>query len=331
MDELKELEKHIAKEYGQASRELQEKWDKYINGWDEGSGDSRIHHKSLLERYKEEYQAYQEGKYTKEQFDAWYYAQIGRGERWQNLKDQMSSRMTEAKQSATSLINNVLPKAYTKSFNDFSEVERVAKMSIGQMGIRWDLVDEYTIKNLMLNKNNVTEYRVDYKFRSYPQSTLRPLAINPIKDYEWNSKMIQNALLQGILQGESIGKIANRFQDVMVRNRNSAIRNARTAVTGARNRGKLDRWGDLKSQGCEMTKIWVALGDDRVRDWHADADGQEVPYDEPFIVGGEEMECPCDSYGSPRNVYNCRCQMKLGKIKFKPTLSDEQRSKIRIY
>jgi hypothetical protein len=59
----------------------------------------------------------------------------------------------------------------------------------------------------------------------------------------------------------------------------------------------------------DKTKTWVAILDDHTREWHAEADGQEVPFDQPFEVDGEElMEPGDDSMGaSPENVINCRC------------------------
>ena len=48
--------------------------------------------------------------------------------------------------------------------------------------------------------------------------------------------------------------------------------------------------------------------DGRERSSHRIADGQTVDADEPFIVGGEEMDSPHDLNGSPENVINCRCR-----------------------
>ena len=56
-------------------------------------------------------------------------------------------------------------------------------------------------------------------------------------------------------------------------------------------------------------KEWLATLDGRVRDAHAAADGQVVPMDEPFDVGGELMMYPGDSSlgASLGNVIQCRC------------------------
>lgn len=59
--------------------------------------------------------------------------------------------------------------------------------------------------------------------------------------------------------------------------------------------------------GRGFKRVWVAILDDRTRDWHAEADGQEVGIDEPFIVNGEELDYPGDPNGSDENIINCRC------------------------
>lgn len=57
-------------------------------------------------------------------------------------------------------------------------------------------------------------------------------------------------------------------------------------------------------------KTWVAILDDHTRPAHEEADGQEVDYDEPYEVDGEQlMEPRDDSLGaSDGNIMNCRCE-----------------------
>jgi hypothetical protein len=54
-------------------------------------------------------------------------------------------------------------------------------------------------------------------------------------------------------------------------------------------------------------KQWLTAGDDRVRETHAEADGQIVPIDQEFDVGGEALDYPGDPSGSDEEVCNCRC------------------------
>ena len=56
-------------------------------------------------------------------------------------------------------------------------------------------------------------------------------------------------------------------------------------------------------------KMWVTKHDQRVRHTHVEADGQTVPIDKPFEVGGSELQFPCDPLGSAKEIVNCRCQV----------------------
>jgi len=55
------------------------------------------------------------------------------------------------------------------------------------------------------------------------------------------------------------------------------------------------------------SKTWLSAGDDRVRPTHAEADGQNVPIDQPFNVGGEDLMYPGDPAGSDEECMQCRC------------------------
>jgi len=58
-------------------------------------------------------------------------------------------------------------------------------------------------------------------------------------------------------------------------------------------------------------KEWITMGDEKVRSSHASANGQTVPSEESFDVGGEGLDHPGDSSGSAGNVINCRCKMRM--------------------
>lgn len=81
---------------------------------------------------------------------------------------------------------------------------------------------------------------------------------------------------------------------------------ARTETVAAFNGGQFEGSRALGQYGPKM-KRWTAVTDSRTRVEHLDADGQTVPYDQPFVVGGEEMMFPHDPTASAANVVNCRC------------------------
>lgn len=87
-----------------------------------------------------------------------------------------------------------------------------------------------------------------------------------------------------------------------------AERIARTEIQAARQAAAFAVALAEVEDGRPMKKIWHTARDERVRDWHAAAHGQEQPIDKPFTVGGEELDYPGDrEHGSAANTIQCRC------------------------
>jgi HK97 family phage portal protein len=119
-------------------------------------------------------------------------------------------------------------------------------------------------------------------------------------------KDIYDQLIEGIQNGESIPQLGSRMKTLFeetYKNRSQTI--ARTETISATNYAKLEAGG----QAGMRVKVWVAAIDEKVRLTHAEANGQTVSIDEPFIVGGEELMFPGDKNGSPGEIINCRCTL----------------------
>ena len=134
------------------------------------------------------------------------------------------------------------------------------------------------------------------------------------KDERWNTKQLTSKLMQGIMNGDSINKIATSFFDVIGNNKASALRNARTMMTQAECAGRLDSYNNLAEQGVVLKKVWIATPDDRTRESHLELDGEEVDTDDKFSNG---LMYPGDPSGEPEEVYNCRCSIRTHIIGFK--------------
>jgi hypothetical protein len=68
----------------------------------------------------------------------------------------------------------------------------------------------------------------------------------------------------------------------------------------------------LKVVGMTIYKYWQYTHDTRTREDHIQAGkdysvSKAIPYDEPFLVGGEELMFPLDPKGSAEQTINCRC------------------------
>jgi len=161
------------------------------------------------------------------------------------------------------------------------------------LNLQFTLYDERTVERLLKEQPNLLP---------------KPKIDIPL-DMRWNQQKIAGEIAQGILTGEPIPKIAQRLRNVTDMNKNSAIRNARTAVTGAQNAGRIESYHYAESIGIKLQKEWLATLDDRTRDTHRELDGQRVDVDEPFKIDGEEIMYPGDPDAAGHLTYGCRCSL----------------------
>ena len=293
--ELANLEKRIAKVYKEAADDLQSTIDDYFAKFAKRDEKQR----ALLEA----------GEITEQEYKQWRLAQMGRGERFKALQKRVAERYTKANQTAVSYVNDATPGIYSLNHNYAAyTIESVA----GDVG--FDLWDEQTVKRLIVDNPEVMPY--------YPPEK----ALNRGIDLAYGKRQISASVTSSILQGKSIPGIAKDLQTrIPDMNKSSAIRTARTAVTGAQNAGRMDSYVAATKMGIEMEREWVSALDARTRPEHAEADGQVVGVDKPFIVGGEKLMFPGDRSGSGWNIYNCRCT-QIARVKNVPEATERRSS-----
>ena len=280
--ELEKMERHLSAIYARAAKELQEKADKYFKRFEELDAKKR----ELVEA----------GKMTEQEYRQWRQNKIMTGQHWTTLKEQAAQELLQANRTAQEYINGRLPSVYTLNYNRTSE-----GISEAVKGYSFELVDASTVKNLATSDKTLLPYKyVDGK-----------------KDVRWNTAKVNSEVLQGIVQGESIPNIAKRLQNVTEMNRASAIRNARTTVTSAENKGRMDSLHAAAEKGVITHKIWLAAIDARAREAHRLLDGQEQEIDDPFDSELGPIMYPGDVDADPANVYQCRCSLTYKVIGFK--------------
>lgn len=118
---------------------------------------------------------------------------------------------------------------------------------------------------------------------------------------------IQDQLAQGTQAGEGVPALTKRVQGVFdTASKSRAQTIARTETIGALNESA-NAYAKNLPPGIVGRKEWMAHHDDRTRSTHSLADGQSVPLDQPFHVGGSLMEFPGDPAAPPDETINCRC------------------------
>lgn len=118
----------------------------------------------------------------------------------------------------------------------------------------------------------------------------------------------QGAVLIGWQDGETIGVMADRVQDVAKAKSKKAASIAQTAVTTVVNGSE---WSTMLAVASKFnavtTKEWVATHDSHTRPTHFAADGQVVALNQKFVVGDALLDFPGDPLGDLDEIINCRC------------------------
>ena len=275
-EKLEEMEKRLSAIYSRAEKEIQQTADEYFSKFAKQDEAKR----KLLEQ----------GKITEDEYTKWRKGKVMYGKRFAEMKEQCAKQLLNVNQTAIAYVNGELPEVYAINYNALeSAVDGVG-------GYSFALVDADTVRNLAVTDTSLLPYK----------------EIDPAKDIPWNMKKINAETLQGILQGESMDKIAKRIMNVQEMNKTQAIRSARTIVTGAENKGRQDSYARAEADGIILQKEWLSSDQPgRTRDWHMPYSFTSlvVDQDKPFENSLGKIMFPGDPSADGANVWNCRCSM----------------------
>lgn len=290
---IQQTEDEIATVYRQAAKETTEKLNDYLRRFE------------IKDRKWQEW--VKDGVKTGEEYRKWRTGQMIMGNRWQKMRDQLAKDLTNADQIARSVAKGHAPEVYALNHNYATyEVEHGLGVSTS-----YTLYDVQTVERLLRQNPKLL-----------PDPSPRGRVARQIaqgKATRWNRQHIQSALMQGILQGESIPKLSRRLEQVAEMDHKAAIRYARTMMTGAQNAGRVDGYKRAQDIGIDLEQQWLATLDGRTRHSHRQMDGKHVPVGELFPNG---CEFPGDPNGPPEEVYNCRCTLIAYLKGFERDLSD---------
>ena len=287
---LDKMERRLRAIYTRASREIGEAWKAYLK-----EAGTEI---AELQKQYQEAKAANDTELTRQLGKSLQKAKRERtftDKRYRELTRQTAEQLAHVNETATAYINNNLPEVYAMNYNATGE----AFNGIG--GYSFTLTDADTVRNLVESDRSFLPMR-DLDFS---------------RDVAWNIEKMNAEVLQGILQGEPIDKIADRLAQVIGMNLRSAISAARTMVTSAENKGRQDGFERAAAMGIILEREWIATSDGRTRDWHRELDGVTTAVDEPFENAIGKIMYPGDPSANGANVWNCRCTIAAKILGFK--------------
>jgi hypothetical protein len=230
------------------------------------------------------------GEIDHDYYKKWRLNHIGRGKRYEQMRDNLAERIYKANEVANSYINDSTPTIYSLNWNysayTIDAIHKNADLT---------LYDEQTVKRLIKEEPNLMPH--------YPKE--RALAKG--YDLEYSKKVITNTITRSVLTGRTLKQMSEELQrSILGMGLTSSLRAARTSYTSAQNGGRLACMESAKARGIDVQKQWLTARDNRVRDSHLDINAEIKPINKPF---GNGLMYPADRDGPPREVYNCRCTL----------------------
>lgn len=275
---VKRVERRLSSVYRQAQRDIDDK----LKDWQE-------RHKKRDARYRQMVAA---GEMSKEDYRAWLRGQVFQEKQWQARRDEIDNILLNADRAAQNIVNEGKLGVFAANANYMGyTLERDSNIDTGFV-----LYSEGTVARLIEDD---------------PQILPKPApGVKKELAFPYYNKLMTSAITQGIVQGETISEIAGRVARTTGESSyKSAMRNARTAYTGAQNAGRIEGLHQAQRLGIKVKKKWLAILDSRTRDTHRDLDGQTQEVDDPFVVDGDEIMFPGDPTAKPALTYNCRCTL----------------------
>ncbi len=231
-----------------------------------------------------------EGKMTESEYIRWRKNKMLYGEHWKRLENDLALEYLATNQTAIAYVNGRLPDVYALNYN-YSMEDIASQVSDLGGDYHFELVDAQTVKNLAVSDETLLPYKY----------------VDGVRDVRWNTQKVNSAMLQGILAGDSVPNLAKQLRTVTGMNLTSSIRNARTTVTSAENKGRQDSYERAEKDGIKLRREWIAAIDYRTRHAHRLLDGQLADVGKPFKSELGPIMYPGDPKADPSNVYNCRC------------------------
>jgi len=283
-ERLRRLEARLSNLYKDAEAEMREKWNAYFEG-----------HKKTVEKLLEKIRNAKDDEAKKKATKAYLDYMKGHvmtDKYYKGMVRELSRQYAEVNARAQEIINGQRAAFFADGYN--ISADEINHFAIDEgIGIRFDLCDENTIAWLA----------------EHPDRLLMPppSGARIPEDEQWNRKLINSQMMQGIVQGESIPKIAKRLENVTDGDKKACIRRARTMATNAENAGRVQSMQNAEGWGVKLRKEWMCTHDSRTRHTHLLLDGEKIDTDDVFWNG---CRWPGDHLGPPEETWNCRCTIR---------------------
>lgn len=219
--------------------------------------------------------------------------EVNKYDRLDKLTEIVTMQILTANKTALNDINKFLLRTYQDNYN-------------------------YVANGLKMGLDEISKSETKEELKENP-NPFNEIAIENAKDKDQIKRKVKSSLLTSILRTATVGGAFAGLKPIFESNLKSSLTIAITQATNIENMARYDAMAEAEKRaeenGMVLVKVWRTEEDEKVRDDHARAEGQEAMVDEPFYVGGERLMYPGDITGSAGNIINCRCHLEYKFVK----------------
>lgn len=285
-ERLAQLENRLTRLYSDSANELTRQLNEYMEQYEA--------------QYNEMRASLARGEITQQEYERWARNRFLRTRQMQQQIESLTNDMVRADELAVQMVNGELPDVYVSSFNYSGFRGEVLADAAGYDYANFTLYNADAMRIIMAEDPDLIPWEEP--------------SVDIPRDMRWNRQHIQNAVAQGILQGDGIREISNRLLPIVNMDRNAATRTARTAFTAVQNEARRDATRRLRDAGIPMVEPWMSVLRSNTRDTHLMLHGtypnQDGLYGEGIIFSGNLLRFPGDPHGDPEQIYNCQCRVQ---------------------
>ena len=286
-DNLSNLESRLSDAYHRAGEGIQQRLDNFLSAYEAKDAE-------MLQRVND-------GIIDEHEYIMWRQNNILRTRQMEAQINAITQDLVNVDGIAMQMVNGELPEIYTSSYN----------FGIYRADVQRAMVGGY-------NETSFSLYNADalriLETENPDLIPWKPCEQDIPKDKRWNRAHVQNAITQGILQGDSIAQLSKRLLPIVNMDENASRRTARTAYTSIQNQARRDATQAVRDTGIEMDEPWMSVLQANTRDTHLMLHGtlpnKDGLYGEGIIPSGNFLRYPADPDGDPEQIYNCQCRVQ---------------------
>ena len=288
-ERIKEIEERLHEEYMTAAHEVSEELERYMKAFE------------LKDQKWQEW--VKNGKRTQKEYLAWRKQQLMGDARWNALKERLADRMIDYNRAAQEIIASYMP--------DIMALNHNWALYDLEMGAGIDTALS------IYNRESVGRILIDDPDLMPGPGKGVMADINAGRAKRWEKQKIQSLMINEILTGKSIPKMASKMASELANgDLKASVRNCRTMATNAQNGGRYGAYRRVERSGYDIITEWAATLDMRTRHEHRMMHGQRRELDEPFevTVGNRVVKILYPAqirYGKSdipqQMIWNCRC------------------------